>query len=55
MCGRFLVLSSGAGLANWFNFDGGPDLAPRYNVAPSQPIPIVRMASSVVWLLLTQE
>lgn len=42
MCGRYLHLSSGEGLANWFGFEGGPRLSPRYNIAPSQEVPIVR-------------
>ncbi len=42
MCGRYLLMSSGAGLANWFGFDEGPALSARYNIAPSQPIPVVR-------------
>ena len=46
MCGRFLVTSSGDAMAQWFNFDDGPDLTPRYNIAPSQPIPVVRMATA---------
>jgi len=46
MCGRYLQLSSGPGLAAWFGFEGGPPLTPRYNVAPSQNVPVVRQAEA---------
>jgi putative SOS response-associated peptidase YedK len=42
MCGRYLLMSSGDGLASWFGYDGGPALSARYNIAPSQPIAVVR-------------
>jgi putative SOS response-associated peptidase YedK len=38
MCGRFLLLSSGADLAAHFGLAEAPALAPRYNVAPTQPV-----------------
>jgi putative SOS response-associated peptidase YedK len=46
MCGRYLQLSSEDGLANWFGFTGGPAIQARYNIAPSQPIPVVRMSAA---------
>ena len=46
MCGRYLQLSSGAGLAAWFGFEGGPAITPRYNIAPSQSVPVVRQADA---------
>jgi putative SOS response-associated peptidase YedK len=46
MCGRFLLMTPREALERWFNFDDGPELEARYNVAPSQPIPVVRMAAS---------
>jgi putative SOS response-associated peptidase YedK len=45
MCGRYLQTTSREGLASWFGFEGGPALEPRYNVAPSQPVPVVRAAA----------
>jgi putative SOS response-associated peptidase YedK len=45
MCGRYLLATPAGDLANWFGFDGGPALEARYNIAPSQPIPVVRLAA----------
>src|SRR5947209_5063520 len=48
MCGRFLLLSSGADLGQMFNVAGFPDLAPRYNISPSQPVLAVRATAAAV-------
>lgn len=42
MCGRFLLTSPVDALGQLFLFDDRPNLALRYNIAPSQEIPIVR-------------
>jgi putative SOS response-associated peptidase YedK len=42
MCGRFALYSDLLTLARRFGADAPPELHPRYNVAPSQNIPIVR-------------
>ena len=42
MCGRFALYSDPFTLARRFEADAPPELSPRYNVAPSQNIPIVR-------------
>ena len=42
MCGRFALYSDPFTLARRFEVDAPPELSPRYNVAPSQNIPIVR-------------
>lgn len=42
MCGRFALYSDPFTLARRFEADAPPELRPRYNVAPSQNIPIVR-------------
>ena len=44
MCGRFLLTTDLDLLERAFGFDKGPrpNLQPRYNVAPTDPIPIVR-------------
>jgi putative SOS response-associated peptidase YedK len=42
MCGRFLLNSPLAQLQGQFGFGERPNLAPRYNVAPTQTVPIVR-------------
>ena len=44
MCGRFIQCATGAVLAARFQLATPPDLVPRYNVAPSQPIGAVRIA-----------
>ena len=44
MCGRFIQCASGAVLAERFQLATPPDLIPRYNIAPSQPIDAVRIA-----------
>jgi putative SOS response-associated peptidase YedK len=42
MCGRFLLTTSGADLAESFGLPEIPDLPPRYNIAPTQPVAVVR-------------
>jgi putative SOS response-associated peptidase YedK len=42
MCGRFLLFTSGADLAEWLGLSEVPDLPPRYNIAPTQPVVAVR-------------
>jgi putative SOS response-associated peptidase YedK len=41
MCGRFLLTTSGAELAEHFGLAATPNLAPRYNIAPTQQIAAV--------------
>jgi putative SOS response-associated peptidase YedK len=42
MCGRFFLATPGAELARQFALSPEPELAPRYNIAPGQPVPLVR-------------
>src|SRR5207248_3059869 len=42
MCGRFLLFSDGPTLAVRFDLTSFPELAPRYNIAPTQPVAAVR-------------
>jgi putative SOS response-associated peptidase YedK len=42
MCGRFFLSKSGAEIARHFDLSDEPALAPRFNIAPSQDIPVVR-------------
>jgi putative SOS response-associated peptidase YedK len=44
MCGRYLILSSPEAFRRLFGYPQQPSFPPRYNVAPTQPVPIVRMA-----------
>jgi putative SOS response-associated peptidase YedK len=43
MCGRFYLLSPGAVVADLFDLAGPVEVAPRYNIAPSQPVAVVRL------------
>jgi putative SOS response-associated peptidase YedK len=43
MCGRFTLTDPDADLAVQFNLPEVPDLAPRYNIAPSQLVAAVRV------------
>ena len=43
MCGRFTLFSSPEQLAESFDLPEPPILAPRFNIAPTQPVGIVRM------------
>lgn len=42
MCGRFTLTTPGETLAEAFGLDEPPELPPRYNIAPTQPIAVVR-------------
>ena len=42
MCGRFTLEKSIGDLATLFKLPGVPDLTDRYNIAPTQPIAVVR-------------
>jgi putative SOS response-associated peptidase YedK len=41
MCGRFNQTASGDELAEAFSLDEVPELAPRYNIAPTQPVAVI--------------
>lgn len=43
MCGRFNLTASGEEIAEAFDLEGTPELAPRYNIAPTQPVAVVRL------------
>lgn len=43
MCGRYLITSSPEAFRRLFGYPEQPNFPPRYNVAPTQPIPIVRV------------
>jgi len=46
MCGRFTLFEADKILSKEFGVSGIPLLSPRYNIAPSQPVAAVRVASS---------
>lgn len=41
MCGRFAITSPPEALRRLFGYEAQPNFPPRYNIAPTQPIPIV--------------
>jgi putative SOS response-associated peptidase YedK len=43
MCARYVITSPAAAVRALFGYDELPNFPPRYNVAPTQPIPIVRL------------
>jgi len=43
MCGRYLITTSPEAVRKLFGYLEQPNFPPRYNVAPTQPIPIVRV------------
>ena len=45
ICGRFIQYASGDQLAERFYLPVAPDLISRYNVAPSQPVGVIRIAA----------
>jgi putative SOS response-associated peptidase YedK len=43
MCGRYVIISTPEAIRALFGYDERPNFPPRYNVAPTQPIPVVRL------------
>jgi putative SOS response-associated peptidase YedK len=41
MCGRFVITSPPAALRQIFGYPEQPNFPPRFNIAPTQPIPVV--------------
>jgi putative SOS response-associated peptidase YedK len=41
MCGRFVITSSPDAIRRLFGYDDRPNFPARYNVAPTQPVPVV--------------
>lgn len=41
MCGRFVITSAPAALRQVFGYNEQPNFPARYNVAPTQPVPVV--------------
>jgi len=46
MCGRFTLATPGEVIAELFSLPAVPDLSPRYNIAPTQDVAIVRNRAS---------
>jgi putative SOS response-associated peptidase YedK len=43
MCGRFALLAPGPAIAQQFGVEVTHEIAPRYNIAPTQPVAAVRL------------
>jgi putative SOS response-associated peptidase YedK len=43
MCGRYLITSAPEAFRRLFGYPEQPNFPPRYNVTPTQPVPIVRV------------
>jgi putative SOS response-associated peptidase YedK len=43
MCGRYVIKTPPALMRETFGYGEQPNFPPRYNVAPTQPIPVVRL------------
>ncbi len=43
MCGRYAITTAPEAIRRLFGYPEQPNFPPRYNVAPTQPIPIVRL------------
>jgi putative SOS response-associated peptidase YedK len=52
MCGRYMLTSPVDALRQLFGFEQRPNLMPRYNIAPTQDVPIVRLAQDATRELL---
>jgi putative SOS response-associated peptidase YedK len=44
MCGRFTLRTSGKAVADFFGLSEIPELPARFNIAPTQPVPAVRVS-----------
>jgi putative SOS response-associated peptidase YedK len=43
MCGRYTIISAPEAIRALFRYEEQPNFPPRYNVAPTQPVPVVRV------------
>ena len=43
MCGRYTITSAPEAFRRLFGYPEQPNFPPRYNIAPTQPIPVVRL------------
>jgi putative SOS response-associated peptidase YedK len=46
MCGRFTLATPGQTIAEAFELQSAPELKPRYNIAPTQPVAAIRTAGA---------
>src|ERR1044072_7897957 len=43
MCGRFVITSPPAAIRQAFGYTEQPNFPPRFNIAPTQPVPVVML------------
>jgi putative SOS response-associated peptidase YedK len=46
MCGRYSLTTAPEAMRALFGFENLPNLPPRYNIAPTQPVPVVRASET---------
>ena len=46
MCGRYNLITDSEALVDFFDVLNSLPIEPRYNIAPSQEVPVIRMAAS---------
>ena len=44
MCGRYSLTTPAESVRRLFDYEGRPNLEPRYNIAPTDEVPVVRLA-----------
>jgi len=54
MCGRYAITTAPEAIRQLFAYLEQPNFPPRYNIAPTQPVPIVRMAEGKRQLALVR-
>lgn len=54
MCGRYALTATPEEVRALFGYLDGEDFPPRYNIAPSQPVAIVRLEHGARWLVLAR-
>lgn len=47
MCGRYTLSLSGETIADVFDLADIPNVAPHYNIAPTQPVPVIRAVAGL--------
>lgn len=52
MCGRYVIVSPPEALRRLFGYGEQPNMPPRYNIAPTQPVPVVTQDAAVRHLRL---
>src|ERR1700675_5074603 len=54
MCGRYVIISPPEAMRQLFSYSEQPNFPARYNVAPTQPVPIVILENGALHFRLTR-